>query len=147
MQCLEKRNKPVSLDVIDRICSFLKRKPMDILTYIPVTSEDEVKRGDIWWADLSAIISEEKAGLRPVLILKINEDTVVAAPATTRVRKHIKTHILLDPETSGLPRNSTIMLEHLRVLDKSRLTQKVGEVDESTINKSSKSFFSFLYGF
>ena len=105
-----------------------------------------VKRGDIYYADLSPVIGSEQGGLRPVLIIQNDvgnrySPTVIAAAITSRLGKNrLPTHIDVcrddtgDSESYGLSRNSVILLEQIRTLDKRRLKEKMGHLDEVTMD-------------
>lgn len=99
-----------------------------------------VKRGDIYYADLSPVIGSEQGGMRPVLIVQNDtgnrhSPTVIAAAITSKTDKaRLPTHIELNAHSVGLSRNSVILLEQIRTLDKSRLREKMGKLDEDTMN-------------
>ena len=92
-----------------------------------------VKRGQIYWADLSPVIGSEQGGLRPVLIIQNNKGnlfaptTITAIITTRKTKANLPTHYWLD-ETCGLPSKSMVELEQIRTIDKSRLGDKIGEV-------------------
>ncbi|MBO5897959.1 MAG: type II toxin-antitoxin system PemK/MazF family toxin [Clostridia bacterium] len=96
-----------------------------------------VKRGDIYYADLSPVVGSEQGGLRPVLILQIDvgnrySPTVIAAAITSRLGKaRMPTHIDVHADRVGLIKDSVILLEQVRTLDKRRLKEKMGHLDES----------------
>ena len=95
-----------------------------------------VKRGDIYYADLSPVVGSEQGGLRPVLIIQNDvgnkySPTVIAAAITSRMSKtKLPTHIDVYAERAGLSRDSIVLLEQLRTLDKRRLKEKMGHLDE-----------------
>lgn len=99
-----------------------------------------VKRGDIYYADLSPVIGSEQGGMRPVLIVQNDtgnkhSPTVIAAAITSQTGKaRLPTHIELNAQSVGLSRNSVILLEQIRTLDKSRLRERMGRLDEKTMN-------------
>ena len=99
-----------------------------------------VKRGDIYYADLSPVIGSEQGGMRPVLIVQNDvgnrhSPTVIAAAITSQVGKaRLPTHIELSAQSVGLNRDSVILLEQVRTIDKSRLKERMGRLDESTMN-------------
>lgn len=101
----------------------------------------EIKRGDIYYADLRPVIGSEQGGIRPVLILQNNvgnrhSPTVIAAPITSKMGKpRLPTHVSLDKHTEGLHRGSIILLEQLRTIDKSRLRERVGALDTSEMER------------
>jgi mRNA interferase MazF len=95
-----------------------------------------VKRGDIYYADLSPVVGSEQGGMRPVLIIQNDvgnrySPTVIAAAITSRMGKtKLPTHIDIYAERAGLARDSIVLLEQLRTLDKRRLKEKMGHLDE-----------------
>ncbi len=90
-----------------------------------------IKRGDIFYADLSPVVGSEQGGVRPILIVQNDignkySPTVIAAAITSRLNKtKLPTHIQLNSDC-GLPKNSVVLLEQLRTLDKRRLQSKIG---------------------
>lgn len=96
-----------------------------------------IRRGDIYYADLSPVVGSEQGGLRPVLIIQNDignrySPTVIAAAITSRMSKtHLPTHIDVYAEKVGLAKDSVILLEQIRTLDKRRLREKMGHLDES----------------
>ena len=99
-----------------------------------------VKRGEIYYADLSPVVGSEQGGVRPVLIVQNDtgnrhSPTVIAAAITSQLGKaKLPTHIHLSRQTTGLNRDSIILLEQIRTLDKSRLRERMGRLDESTMS-------------
>lgn len=98
----------------------------------------EIKRGDIYYADLSPVVGCEQGGIRPVLIIQNDignhfSSTVIAAAITSRRKKKIPTHVLLDGHRQGLHDNSRIMLEQIRTIDRARLGRYIGRLDEDTM--------------
>ena len=99
-----------------------------------------VKRGEIYYADLSPVVGSEQGGMRPVLIVQNDtgnrhSPTVIAAAITSQTNKaRLPTHIELAGHSAGLNRDSVILLEQIRTLDKSRLRERMGRLDESTMN-------------
>ena len=100
-----------------------------------------VKRGDIYYADLSPVVGSEQGGLRPVLIIQNDvgnrySPTVIAAAITSRLGKtRLPTHIDVYANRVGLVKDSVILLEQVRTLDKRRLKEKMGHLDEGTMQK------------
>ena len=100
-----------------------------------------VKRGDIYYADLSPVVGSEQGGLRPVLIVQNDtgnkpSPTDSAAAITSQTGKaRLPTHIELDAQSVGLSRNSVILLEQIRTIDKSRLRERMGKLDDTTMTK------------
>lgn len=94
------------------------------------------KKWEIYYADLSPVIGSEQGGFRPVLILqndmgnKHSPTTIVACITTKVNQKHkIPTHIEIADKFCGLPKNSMVLLEQLRTIDKSRLKHKIGDIN------------------
>ena len=100
-----------------------------------------VKRGDIYYADLSPVVGSEQGGVRPVLIVQNDtgnrhSPTVIAAAITSQTGKaRLPTHISDSPLSCGLPKESVILLEQVRTLDKRRLREKMGRLDDGVMRK------------
>ena len=100
-----------------------------------------VKRGDIFYADLSPVVGSEQGGMRPVLIVQNDtgnrhSPTVIAAAITSQTGKaKLPTHIELTAQSYGLTRDSVILLEQIRTIDKSRLRERMGKLDQATMTK------------
>lgn len=100
-----------------------------------------IKRGDIFYADLSPVVGSEQGGLRPVLIVQNDvgnkySPTVIAAAITSKMTKaRLPTHIGVLAKDVGLNKDSVILLEQIRTLDKTRLKEKMGHLDEVTMNE------------
>lgn len=100
-----------------------------------------VRRGDIYYADLSPVVGSEQGGLRPVLIVQNDagnkySPTVIAAAITSRIDKtKLPTHIELAADGCGLTKDSIVLLEQVRTLDKTRLREKMGAVDAAAMAK------------
>ena len=96
---------------------------------------NEIKRGELYYADLSPVVGSEQGGVRPVLIVQNDvgnkfSPTVIAAAITSQINKaKIPTHIEVKASEVGLPKDSVVLLEQLRTLDKRRLKEKIGELD------------------
>ena len=101
----------------------------------PHIDEATVRRGDIYYADLSPVVGSEQGGIRPVLIVQNNvgnrhSPTVIAAAITSQTGKaRLPTHIELSARTYGLSRDSVILLEQVRTIDKQRLKERMGTLD------------------
>ncbi len=100
-----------------------------------------IKRGDIYYADLSPVVGSEQGGIRPVLIVQNNvgnrySPTVIAAAITSRQEKaKLPTHIPIVADNCGLSKDSVVLLEQIRTIDKQRLKEKMGTVDEGSMNR------------
>lgn len=95
-----------------------------------------VKRGDVYFADLSPVVGSEQGGVRPVLIIQNDignrfSPTVVVAAITAQIQKaKLPTHVEIDAKKYGFDRDSVILLEQIRTIDKQRLTDKITHLDE-----------------
>ena len=100
-----------------------------------------IKRGDIYYADLSPVIGSEQGGVRPVLVVQNDignkySPTVIAAAITSQINKaKMPTHIEVDALQFGLSKDSVILLEQVRTIDKKRLKEKIGHLDGDLMNK------------
>lgn len=100
-----------------------------------------VKRGEIYYADLSPVIGSEQGGMRPVLIVQNNignkhSPTVIAAAITSQKEKSkLPTHIPLQAQNCGLAKDSVVLLEQVRTLDKKRLKERMGELDLNSMTR------------
>lgn len=100
-----------------------------------------VKRGEIYFADLSPVIGSEQGGMRPVLIIQNDtgnrhSPTVIAAAITSQTGKaRLPTHINLSAQNYGLSRDSVVLLEQIRTIDKSRLRERMGRLDNPTMQQ------------
>ena len=100
-----------------------------------------IKRGDIFYADLSPVVGSEQGGLRPVLIIQNDvgnrySPTVIAAAITSRMGKtRLPTHIDIHADRVGLSKDSVVLLEQIRTLDKRRLREKMGHLDSAVMTR------------
>ncbi len=94
-----------------------------------------VKRGDVYYADLSPVIGSEQGGIRPVLIIQNNignkySPTVIVSAITSQINKaKLPTHIEISSQDFSLPKDSVVLLEQIRTIDKKRLKEKIGKFD------------------
>ena len=101
--------------------------------------DTNVKRGDIFYADLSPVVGSEQGGTRPVLIVQNDtgnkhSPTVIAAAITSQTGKaRLPTHISLAGHDVGLYKDSVVLLEQIRTIDKRRLREKMGSLDEKAM--------------
>jgi mRNA interferase MazF len=101
----------------------------------------QVKRGDIYYADLSPVVGSEQGGMRPVLIVQNDtgnkhSPTVIAAAITSQINKaRLPTHIELEAQAYGLTKDSVILLEQVRTIDKRRLRDRVGQLDNQLMGR------------
>lgn len=100
-----------------------------------------IKRGDIYYADLSPVVGSEQGGVRPVVIVQNDignrhSPTVIAAAITSKTTKaKLPTHIEVYAENNGLIKNSVILLEQIRTIDKKRLKEKMGHLEDDTMKR------------
>ena len=93
-----------------------------------------IKRGEIYYADLNPVVGSEQGGIRPIVVLQNDvgnkySPTVIAAATTSRLTKaKLPTHIELTKDTTPLPKDSVVLLEQIRTIDKSRIKEKIGEL-------------------
>lgn len=103
-----------------------------------------VKRGDIYYADLSPVVGSEQGGIRPVLIVQNDvgnkySPTVIAAAITSQKEKNkLPTHITLESEGCGLSKESVVLLEQIRTIDKRRLKERMGQLDDGSMERVDK---------
>ncbi|GHV45539.1 mRNA interferase [Clostridia bacterium] len=103
-----------------------------------------VKRGDIFYADLSPVVGSEQGSIRPVLIVQNDvgnkySPTVIAAAITSQINKaKMPTHIEIDAAAYGLAKDSVILMEQIRTIDKKRLREKIGHLDEVVMQKANE---------
>ena len=102
---------------------------------------EQVKRGQIYYADLSPVVGSEQGGTRPVLVIQNDvgnkySPTVIACAVTSQLTKaKLPTHIEVRQGQFGLPKDSVILLEQIRTLDKRRLKERLGQLDAETMSK------------
>lgn len=100
-----------------------------------------IRRGDIYYADLSPVVGSEQGGIRPVLIVQNDvgnrfSPTVIAAAITSQKDKaRLPTHIQLNSTGSGLARDSIVLLEQIRTIDKRRLKEHMGRLDNNSMTR------------
>lgn len=100
-----------------------------------------VKRGDIFYADLSPVVGSEQGGVRPVLVVQNDvgnkfSPTVIISAITSQINKaKLPTHIEINADDYGLAKDSVILLEQIRTIDKKRLREKIGRLDDDLMVK------------
>ncbi|ADG04992.1 type II toxin-antitoxin system PemK/MazF family toxin [Kyrpidia spormannii] len=109
-----------------------------------------IKRGDIFFANLSPVVGSEQGGFRPVLVIQNDignrfSPTVIVAAITAQIQKaKLPTHVEIDAKTYGLDRDSVILLEQIRTIDKQRLTDKITHLDDEMMSKVNESLMISL---
>ncbi len=100
-----------------------------------------IKRGELYYADLNPVVGSEQGGVRPVLVLQNDvgnkfSPTIIAAATTSKLTKaKLPTHIQVAVENSPLPKNSIVLLEQIRTIDKSRIKEKIGELSADVMKQ------------
>ncbi len=108
-----------------------------------------VKRGELYYADLSPVVGSEQGGVRPVLVVQNDtgnkySPTVIAAAVTSKIHKaRLPTHIEL-PQAFGLQKDSVILLEQIRTIDKKRLMSRIGELPAATMSRVNRAILISL---
>ena len=102
-----------------------------------------IKRGDIYYADLSPVVGSEQSGVRPILIIQNDmgnkySPTIIGVPITSKAKIRMPTHIAIEGNKYGLDKDSIILAEQIRTLDKSRLKEKVGRLDKKVLEQVKK---------
>ena len=111
-----------------------------------------IKRGDMFYADLSPVIGSEQGGTRPVLIIQNDtgnkySPTVIAAAITSQIGKNkLPTHIEIDSKDVGLKSDSVVLTEQIRTIDKSRLKEKIGHIDDEEVMGRINSAIGISFG-
>ena len=109
-----------------------------------------VKRGDIFYADLSPVIGSEQGGIRPVIVVQNDignrySPTVIVAAITSQINKaKLPTHVEISSEEYGLNRDSVVLLEQIRTLDKKRLKEKIGHMSDNDMEKVNRALLISL---
>ena len=99
-----------------------------------------VKRGDIFYADLSPVVGSEQGGVRPVLVVQNDignkySPTIIVSAITSQINKaKLPTHIEISAPQYGLPKDSVVLLEQIRTIDKKRLREKIGRFSDKMMN-------------
>ncbi len=109
-----------------------------------------VKRGDVYFADLSPVVGSEQGGVRPVLVIQNDignrfSPTVIVAAITAQIQKaKLPTHVEINAKRYGFDRDSVILLEQVRTIDKQRLTDKITHLDDDMMNRVNEALFISL---
>ena len=103
-----------------------------------------IKKGDLYFADLSPVMGSEQGGVRPVLVVqnyvgnKFSPTIIVAAVTSKRNKADLPTHVEIAAEGNGLTKNSVVLLEQLRTIDKRRLKERIGTIDKTRLPEVNK---------
>ena len=105
-----------------------------------------IKRGDIFYADLSPVIGSEQGGVRPVVVIqndvgnKYSPTIIIAAITSQQNKTKLPTHVSVESKDVPLPKNSVILLEQIRTIDKKKKKKKIGHFDNDVISEIDKAF-------
>ncbi len=118
----------------------------DLKKIDPKQNRDKVTilRGDLFYADLSPVIGSEQGGVRPVVIIqndignKFSPTTIVAAITSVKNKSSMPTHVNVGKDVGGLPKDSVILLEQIRTIDKKRLREKIGRMTDAKMKEIDK---------
>lgn len=100
-----------------------------------------IKRGELYYADLSPVVGSEQGGIRPVLVVQNDvgnkySPTVIAAAVTSKISKaRLPTHIEISADSFGLAKDSVVLLEQIRTIDKRRLKERIGSLSPTTMSR------------
>lgn len=99
-----------------------------------------IKKGDVFYADLNPVVGSEQGGIRPVLVVQNDtgnrhSPTIIAAAITSRKKNPLPTHVEITHEIGGLPTDSIVLMEQVRTIDKRRLKEKVSHLSDSDMVK------------
>lgn len=109
-----------------------------------------IRRGDVYYADLRPVVGSEQGGIRPVLIIQNDvgnkhSPTVICAAVTSKMNKaKLPTHVELNAKESGIVKDSVILLEQLRTIDKQRLREKICHIDDALLAKVNRALMISL---
>ena len=97
-----------------------------------------IKKGDLFFADLSPVVGSEQGGVRPVLVVQNDvgnkySPTIIVAAVTSQKKAKLPTHVEISAENNGLAKNSVVLMEQLRTIDKTRLKERIGTLDSELI--------------
>jgi mRNA interferase MazF len=111
-----------------------------------------IRRGDMFYADLSPVVGSEQGGIRPVLIIQNDtgnkySPTVIAAAITSQTGKNkLPTHIVIGSKNNGLKADSVVLAEQIRTIDKSRLKEKIGHIDDRLVMNKVNNAIGISFG-
>ena len=97
-----------------------------------------VKKGDLYFADLSPVVGSEQGGVRPVLVVQNDvgnkySPTIIVAAITSQTKAQLQTHVKLEASDGGLSKNSVVLMEQLRTIDKRRLKEHIGTLSQAQL--------------
>ncbi len=109
-----------------------------------------IRRGDVYYADLRPVVGSEQGGVRPVLVIQNDvgnkySPTIICAAITSQINKaKLPTHVEIDSQQYALVKDSVVLLEQLRTIDKSRLKEKICRLDQKSMEKIDKALLISL---
>ncbi|NSW90381.1 MAG: type II toxin-antitoxin system PemK/MazF family toxin [Firmicutes bacterium] len=109
-----------------------------------------IRRGDIFYADLSPVVGSEQGGVRPVLVIQNDignkfSPTIIVSAITSQINKaKLPTHVEISAKEYGLQKDSVILLEQLRTIDKKRLKEKIGHLDDKLMEQVNEALYISL---
>ncbi len=109
-----------------------------------------IRRGDIFYADLSPVVGSEQGGVRPVLVVQNDignkfSPTIIVAAITSQINKaKLPTHIEINAQEYGLQKDSVILLEQVRTIDKKRIKEKIGHLDDKLMEQVNEALYISL---
>lgn len=109
-----------------------------------------IRRGDIFYADLSPVVGSEQGGVRPVLVVQNDignkfSPTIIVAAITSQINKaKLPTHVEINAQEYGLQKDSVILLEQVRTIDKKRVREKIGHLDDKLMEQVNEALYISL---
>lgn len=119
----------------------MQDKRQKVLPKIQRIEAPKMMRGDLYYADLSPVIGSEQGGVRPVVVIqndvgnRFSPTTIVAAITSVRHKTALPTHVRVDSQISGLPKESVVLMEQIRTIDKKRLKEKIGHLNGEAMQR------------
>ncbi len=130
----------------------INKKALSIRKNSRSDSQMVIKRGDMFYADLSPVVGSEQGGIRPVIIIQNDignkhSPTVIAAAITSQTGKNkLPTHIEIGSQNNGLKADSIVLTEQIRTIDKSRLKEKIGHIDDEVVMEKINNALGVSFG-
>ena len=130
----------------------INKKALSIRKNSRSDSQMVIKRGDMFYADLSPVVGSEQGGIRPVIIIQNDignkhSPTVIAAAITSQTGKNkLPTHIEIGSQNNGLKEDSIVLTEQIRTIDKSRLKEKIGHIDDEVVMEKINNALGVSFG-
>ena len=128
-------------NVLGKRKNYLPRNVVAFFFYYDRRVIKMIRRGDIYYADLSPVVGSEQGGVRPVLIVqndvgnKFSPTVIAAAITSQKYKTNLPTHIQVNANECGLAKDSIVLLEQVRTIDKKRLKERMGNLDETDMDR------------